>query len=127
MDMHHFFVVGVSYKTANIDLRGKFIYPSFIDLYSDFGMEKFESKNESKKPQLEGLNDGPYFWNESTQTLTGVVHFGPNAESHRGLCHGAKFSCDTYHKSNFSLTVFVIYRILVGLILLLVIYFPHQG
>lgn len=24
MDMHHFFVVGVSYKTANIDLRGKF-------------------------------------------------------------------------------------------------------
>ncbi|MDC3058853.1 undecaprenyl-diphosphate phosphatase [Candidatus Pelagibacter sp.] len=29
--------------------------------------------------------------------------------------------------SNFSLTVFVIYRILVGLILLLVVYFPHQG
>ena len=29
--------------------------------------------------------------------------------------------------SNFSLTIFVIYRILVGLILLLVIYFPHQG
>ena len=29
--------------------------------------------------------------------------------------------------SNFSLTVFVIYRILVGIILLLIIYFPHQG
>ena len=29
--------------------------------------------------------------------------------------------------SNFSLTVFVTYRILVGLILLLIIYFPHQG
>ena len=29
--------------------------------------------------------------------------------------------------SNFSLTIFVIYRILVGLFLLLVIYFPHQG
>ena len=24
MDTHHFFVVGVSYKTANIDLRGRF-------------------------------------------------------------------------------------------------------
>ena len=24
METHHFFVVGVSYKTANIDLRGKF-------------------------------------------------------------------------------------------------------
>ena len=29
--------------------------------------------------------------------------------------------------SNFSLIVFVIYRILVGIILLLIIYFPHQG
>ena len=29
--------------------------------------------------------------------------------------------------SNFSLSVFVIYRILIGIILLLVIYFPHQG
>ena len=28
---------------------------------------------------------------------------------------------------NFSLTVFVIYRIIIALILLLIIYFPHQG
>ena len=29
-----------------------------------------------------------YFWNDATKTLTGVVSFGPDAESHRGLCHG---------------------------------------
>ena len=29
-----------------------------------------------------------YFWNGPTQTLTGIVSFGPDAESHRGLCHG---------------------------------------
>ena len=28
---------------------------------------------------------------------------------------------------NFSLTVFVIYRIIIALVLLLIIYFPHQG
>ena len=28
---------------------------------------------------------------------------------------------------NFSLTIFVIYRIIIALILLLIIYFPHQG
>ena len=29
-----------------------------------------------------------YFWNAAEQALTGIVHFGPDAESHRGLCHG---------------------------------------
>ena len=29
-----------------------------------------------------------YFWNEQEQTLTGIVEFGENAESHRGLAHG---------------------------------------
>ncbi len=29
-----------------------------------------------------------YFWRESDLTLTGIVRFGPDAESHRGLCHG---------------------------------------
>ena len=29
-----------------------------------------------------------YFWREADLTLTGIVRFGPDAESHRGLCHG---------------------------------------
>lgn len=29
-----------------------------------------------------------YFYDNSTSSLIGVVHFGPDAESHRGLCHG---------------------------------------
>ena len=29
-----------------------------------------------------------YFWNAQKQELTGIVRFGPDAESHRGLCHG---------------------------------------
>jgi acyl-coenzyme A thioesterase PaaI-like protein len=29
-----------------------------------------------------------YFWNKAAQELTGIVTFGPNCESHRGLCHG---------------------------------------
>lgn len=31
-----------------------------------------------------------YFWNG--QQLTGIVFFGPNAESHRGLCHGGAYT-----------------------------------
>ena len=29
-----------------------------------------------------------YYWRAETQELVGVVWFGPDAESHRGLCHG---------------------------------------
>jgi acyl-coenzyme A thioesterase PaaI-like protein len=29
-----------------------------------------------------------YFYNPIRRILLGAVHFGPNAESHRGLCHG---------------------------------------
>jgi acyl-coenzyme A thioesterase PaaI-like protein len=29
-----------------------------------------------------------YFWHAESQELSGIVHFGPDAESHRGLCHG---------------------------------------
>ena len=29
-----------------------------------------------------------YFWDAEGLTLTGIVRFGPDAESHRGLCHG---------------------------------------
>ena len=29
-----------------------------------------------------------YFWHAESLTLTGIVRFGPEAESHRGLCHG---------------------------------------
>jgi acyl-coenzyme A thioesterase PaaI-like protein len=29
-----------------------------------------------------------YYYNDETKKMTGIVWFGPHAESHRGLCHG---------------------------------------
>ena len=35
-----------------------------------------------------------YFYSSTSKQLIGIVHFGPNAESHRGFCHGgAMTSC----------------------------------
>ena len=34
----------------------------------------------------------PYYWNPEKQELIGIVWFGPDAESHRGLCHGGSFT-----------------------------------
>lgn len=39
-------------------------------------------------PHGKGVRVLAYFWNAEQQTLTGIVHFGADAESHRGLCHG---------------------------------------
>ena len=39
-------------------------------------------------PTGKGVCVRAYFWDKGGKTLTGIVEFGPGAESHRGLCHG---------------------------------------
>jgi len=49
------------------DLQGKFVYPSFIDLHTSFGIDKPKPKSKTGKPQLESTKEGPYYWNESVR------------------------------------------------------------
>ena len=52
-----------------IDLKGKTIYPSFIDLYSDYGLS--EQKNERQPrngPQMESNIKGAYGWNQAIRS-----------------------------------------------------------
>ena len=47
-----------------IDAKGKFIYPSFIDLYSSFGIKMPEvSASSSRGSQYDSKRQG-YYWNE---------------------------------------------------------------
>ncbi len=48
-----------------IDLKGKHVYPSFIDLYSAYGMPTAQSKERSNGPQYESLKHGAFGWNEA--------------------------------------------------------------
>ena len=51
-------------KNANIiDVSGKSIYPSFIDMYSDFGVAKPQAAPRSQTPQYEASRTG-YYWND---------------------------------------------------------------
>ena len=64
--------VGISVKIPNnstiVDLKGNYIYPSFIDMYTDFGMEKLRTqRNFSASPQYETNKEG-YYWNEHLKT-----------------------------------------------------------
>ncbi|MFH4967396.1 amidohydrolase family protein [Gaetbulibacter sp. M240] len=51
-------------NTVIFDLKGKFIYPSFIDLYSDFGIDQPQrSSGWSRSTQYEATRTG-YYWND---------------------------------------------------------------
>jgi imidazolonepropionase-like amidohydrolase len=50
--------------TITTDLEGKTIYPSFVDIYSDFGIEKPKrASSNSRRTQYEASREG-YYWND---------------------------------------------------------------
>ncbi len=48
-----------------IDLQGKWIYPSFIDVWSDYGVPKVQSKTNTPGPQFLSSKKGAWYWNEA--------------------------------------------------------------
>lgn len=53
-----------------IDLKGKFIYPSFIDLYSSFGVASPKSsRGGNRSPQYDASRKG-YYWNDHIRPET---------------------------------------------------------
>lgn len=66
--------VGKSVKipagTKTVDLTGKTIYPSFIDIYSDFGVKKPQRpRNSSRRPQYDAGRTG-FYWNDHIRPET---------------------------------------------------------
>ena len=65
--------VGTSIKIPEnietIDLSGKNIYPSFIDIYSSFGIGKLKSKKGHDSPQYDANREG-YYWNDHVRPET---------------------------------------------------------
>jgi imidazolonepropionase-like amidohydrolase len=66
--------VGKSVKipagTVMVDLKGKYIYPSLIDLDSDYGMPEVRRDRPASgrlTPQLESNKKGAYGWNQAIQ------------------------------------------------------------
>ncbi len=60
-----------------IDCRGKYIYPSFIDLYSDYGMPTPEraARMDFRAPaQMASNTKGAYNWNQAVHPETDASH-----------------------------------------------------
>ncbi len=55
-------------NTTIIDMEGKHIYPSFVDPYSDFGIEKpNRTARGGRSPQYDATRSG-YYWNDHIMT-----------------------------------------------------------
>jgi imidazolonepropionase-like amidohydrolase len=54
-------------NAIEIDLKGKHIYPSFIELDTDFGMPEAKRTTRGNTPQYETSKKGPYYWNEAVR------------------------------------------------------------
>lgn len=73
---------GAAYDKSSIviDLKGKYIYPSFIDVYSNYGMPKRSSESKkgrrdrSKAPQYKSKTKGAFGWNEAIKPETSAAY-----------------------------------------------------
>lgn len=62
--------VSIPNGTKTVDLEGKTIYPSFIDLYSDFGVKKPKrASRNNRRPQYDAGRTGHY-WNDHIRPET---------------------------------------------------------
>lgn len=80
-----------------IDLKGKSIYPSLIDIFSDYGMPEIKKPaREDKSPQFLSSVKGAYGWNQAVRAeFEGHLNFQANpkaAEELRKLGFGSVLS-----------------------------------
>jgi hypothetical protein len=78
------------------DVNGKHIYPSFIDLYTSYGIEKVKKSPPSNYPQYNSLKKGAYSWNQAIKPeVNGIEMFADNeksAEEYRNIGFGTVLS-----------------------------------
>lgn len=59
-------------NAVTIDLNGRHVYPSFIELYSNFGIEKPKKESSERSPIYEPTREG-YYWNDHIRSETEAV------------------------------------------------------
>ncbi|MCF4101357.1 amidohydrolase family protein [Gillisia sp. M10.2A] len=77
--------INIPKNSVKIDLKGKEVYPSFIDIYSEFGINKPEKAKGGGEPQYDASREG-YYWNDHIRPETNALEsFSFNAEEAKKL------------------------------------------
>lgn len=89
--------VNIPEQAVVIDLGGKHVYPSFIDLYSHYGMPKVEEKPWRRGPQIESSKPGAYYWNEAVRAEQEAASMFVNKEQEAEQLKKAGFGAVLTH------------------------------
>ncbi len=78
------------------DLKGKFIYPSLIDIFSDYGLPEVPKRKNEENPQFLSNTKGAYNWNQAIrpeyEANKNFTADAKKAEDLRKMCFGAVVS-----------------------------------
>src|SRR5689334_17381957 len=55
--------ISVPAEAVVYNLKGKYIYPSFIDIFSDYGLPEVPKRKDQETPQFLSATKGAYGWN----------------------------------------------------------------
>jgi imidazolonepropionase-like amidohydrolase len=82
--------VSIPKEAMVVDCKGKYIYPSFIDMYSDYGMPPLAAVqrrfNFNAPAQLTSNQKGAYGWNQAIRSdVQAVTQFSANEEKAKQL------------------------------------------
>ncbi|HLP10590.1 MAG TPA: amidohydrolase family protein [Flavobacteriales bacterium] len=78
--------ISIPKNAVTIDLKGKHIYPSFIDLYSSYGMPAIQRETGDDGRQYENNKKGATHWNECVHPETNAIElFKTDANSAKEL------------------------------------------
>ena len=80
--------VAIPKDAVVIECKGKFIYPSFVDAFSDYGMEAVTASNYSYRAPSQMISNtkGPFSWNQALKSeVEHVKHFAVNESKAKDL------------------------------------------
>ena len=79
-------IVSLPKGTVKLDMKGKHIYPSFVDVYSNYGQPEIKQGKHDPRPQLETKKKGAFGWNEAVRPEYNTSdHFTANQKSAKEL------------------------------------------
>ncbi|MCP9237479.1 amidohydrolase family protein [Lewinella sp. JB7] len=95
----------VNAGAVEVKLNGKHVYPSFIEVYGDYGMPEVKEgrRGRGTPPQLESNTDGAYAWNQAMRPETDAAAlFTIDAKAAKPLREAGFGTVSTHHPDGIS-------------------------
>jgi imidazolonepropionase-like amidohydrolase len=86
-----------------IDCEGKYIYPSFVDVYSDYGtqpVKKVFSRRDDRAPQFLSNTKGPFGWNQAIKSEVNAANVFNADDKVAGALREAGFGTVLTHQQD---------------------------